>query len=127
MKFTTTYNFLMKDKFIEKNDEPSQTIPGEAYTIQEIFERSAGGLLDNTNANPIFYDDMDFDDVDFEKLKHLDLTEIKEIKRAVLDREIELKTIKDTEKEKQQDKRSKDKPIQTKTEEGTTEENDDKV
>lgn len=98
----------------EVNEQPSLTIPDEAYTIQEIFERSASGLIDTTQTRQGYYpDDSEFDDIDLEKISRLDFTEIEEHKLDLLENEIALfkkskEDVKESAKEKSDSNKSSD-------------------
>jgi len=69
----------------EFNDSPSMTVEGEAYTIQELYERSAGHLKEENIRQEIYDDDPTHDDVDYNEIRNADLTE----KQEALSNEIE--------------------------------------
>ena len=52
----------------------SVTVPGESYTIQELFQRSQSGI-DLPVRNQYYGDDSSLDDHDLEKINSLDLVE----------------------------------------------------
>jgi len=52
------------------NDLPSETVPDQVYTLRELFERQARGILTDVTVprEPIYYEDSDHDSPDYEKL-----------------------------------------------------------
>lgn len=64
------------DEFAEmSHEEPSITQPDQAYTIEQLMDRHRKGILTDLQIQKeaIFYDEMDFDSPDVEKLKDMDI------------------------------------------------------
>lgn len=90
MKIRTNYNRTADDHSYSKTEGDSLTVPNEAYTIREIYERSAGGLMSTQGLirDGYYPEESEFDDVDLEKISRLDFTEIQEEKLRLLNSEI---------------------------------------
>lgn len=82
-KYTTSENYEPSEKGCEKAccEKPSQTIPGEAKTVQEIIKRAQAGTPPVENKYPY----MDVEDVSrinkFYRPGTLDLTDIEELQK----------------------------------------------
>lgn len=78
------------------NVEPGVAVPGESYTVRELFDRMAKGL-DVGGGKDVTYDpEADFDSDDLEKLKDLDLFEQEQIRTEMAKGMVEKeKTIKE--------------------------------
>lgn len=80
IKFKSSYSFALEASCtaLEKVNKVSQTIQGEAYTIQELFAKYAQGTLDLEGKQPV-YNGLDLDQPDMEKVGNLDLVEKSEL------------------------------------------------
>lgn len=115
-KYTNPYNYKHHPSHYETPKGESVTIPGEAYTIQELYMRSMGGLLENFQQRGQYDGDPTFDDYDLSKIANLDFTELSEIQIELLQEEIN----KFNDSQKKKDKGTEDE----KTETSENEEND---
>lgn len=76
---------------MERNYDPSMTVPDDSYSIKELLEKHIrGSRIDDTLYRPEggYADGADYDSEDLEKLQHLDLfdreeklTELKELQK----------------------------------------------
>lgn len=73
----------------EENLEPSKTVKGEAYTIPELFRRSANGLGSPAAKVPIWDENPTHDDVDLDSLDRSDLTEQSEEYIKAINQDVE--------------------------------------
>lgn len=92
-KYVNDRNYTLEPKkgYMETTEGQSETIPGEAYTIQDIFERSRRGILPDAQVKQGLYnEDPTFDSLDMEKIRHLDFTEIDQAKLDILEEEIQI-------------------------------------
>lgn len=64
MKFLTAYNFDFSKVKGEDCSAPSLSQPDMAYTVYELFERFANGVMPAVSKVPVFEPDPDFDNVD---------------------------------------------------------------
>lgn len=60
---------------VENSEKPSLTLENEAYTIRELFERHAQGILPEYT-DMQYDDDPQFEDADFTRDPDVDLTDI---------------------------------------------------
>jgi len=68
----------------EKNNKPSQTVQGEAYTIQELLKKHANGIMPPVGLDPLYdHDEPTFEDDLTLRKPDLDLTDIEDIKNKV--------------------------------------------
>lgn len=102
MAFVNKYNYVKSEG--EKNDQPSETVPQQSFTVQEIYQRHQAGALEDIEKKAI-YDDVNegFNLSFIDEIK--DLTDIDRAKLRV-EKMIEQKTklrneIKKRKKEKQ--------------------------
>ena len=105
IEITNRLNYVPKDEFYTHPVGESKTVIGEAYTIQELYERASGGLIDSVYRNAEYDEDPEHDDIDLMKISDMDLTEIAEAKELLLKREVELSLDK-----KRQDKKGQEEP-----------------
>lgn len=69
---------------LEINDEPSVTIPDDAMSIQEIFNRSVAGGIPPERRNIAYFDTEDVELINhFNAPGALDLTDLDELQRKV--------------------------------------------
>lgn len=80
----------------EHQVEPSVTIPDEAYSIQELFERYANGCMPDILRNPVFQgdDNLNFDDYDAMEDGDFDLVDAQEQLNELNDRINESRRVK---------------------------------
>lgn len=64
------------------NEEPSQTVIGETWTIKELVERYQRGM-DVPSTEPNYVDVHDINQINSVFRKHLDLTDLDNLKRQV--------------------------------------------
>lgn len=69
---TRGYRSVLKPLF----NEPSITVPGESYTVRELFKRFAQGTAPAVGRQGNFNDTVDFDSDDLEKIQHQDLVDL---------------------------------------------------
>lgn len=74
-------NYKVVKANYEKPCGKSVTVPGEGYTVQQLFKRHKAGLLGDLGKNAS-YVGGDHDSEDLEKLPHKDLVEIDEFLEA---------------------------------------------
>jgi len=74
-----------KERHADIIDGVSMTIPDEAYTIQELFQRSAAGLGLNIRSNYLQEgtENAQFDDIDMEQLSKMDIHDAQEVVKNV--------------------------------------------
>lgn len=70
----------------EPHDPKSYTIPDDSFTIAELFTRMSTGrpMPGGIDKNPLFTESPTHADLDMEKIKHLDLTELAQVRQRVL-------------------------------------------
>jgi hypothetical protein len=64
------------------NEEPSQTVVGETWTIKELVERYQRGM-DVPSVEPNYVDVQDIDQINAVFRKHLDLTDLDNLRVQV--------------------------------------------
>lgn len=76
------HEFELTAQDVEKDHGPSVTVPSEAFTMREILEKFTTGLPNNVVVRDGVFDDedQDFDDIDLEKARELDLAEKQELR-----------------------------------------------
>lgn len=82
-KVRTMYNRTLRDQVLELNTMPSETIPDQSMSVEEIVRRFASGMPLN-GGEPLFADDDDSEDLDSVEgynLATLDLSELAELKQ----------------------------------------------
>lgn len=85
-KVRTQLTYVPRVQDLEINSGEVVTVPDEAYTVRELFERSASGLLGDAVKTDGSFVDQDLDaGFDVEKLKHMDLFEREEFLRGIAD------------------------------------------
>lgn len=97
----------------------SLTVSGEAYTVQELFERYAQGQIPNIRDNSYWEETSDFDSIDFNQLRYADPYEKAELLEEVKQKaEKAQKALKDwiSSKETEDEPTSKSKPKNPKSE-----------
>lgn len=67
----------------KESTEPSQTIPGEAYTIRELLTKFTRGVIPDVGKNMKFDDSEDFEDIDISRVPDFDLSDITEYKENI--------------------------------------------
>lgn len=108
---------LRKEHMETVKDKVSVTVPNEAVTVRQLFERMGQGVSTDRVKQPTGYvDEPDHDDPDLEKLKDYDLADLQEHRERLADtmvqKEDQLKQITATIKEKQQKLQDEAKEIQ---------------
>lgn len=63
--------------------QPSKTIVGESYTIQELLRKHTTGLMPQIAKEPIWIDDATFDSLDMQKINRADIQVKKELAKEV--------------------------------------------
>lgn len=59
----------------ERITQPTKTIQGEAYTIQELYRKFATGQIPPIHREGDYMDDVTFDDPDIRKVTDMDMVE----------------------------------------------------
>jgi len=76
IKMRTKYTYDHTKSEMEINLDPSLTVEGEAHTIRELFQRSAGQLADSIYRHEIpSLGEASHDDHDLEKVLQADMVE----------------------------------------------------
>ncbi len=65
----------------EVNLQPSMTIQGEAYTIQELLKKHSSGSMPDVGREPIYTDPIDIDTLDLSSFDRMDLAEQQEYQK----------------------------------------------
>lgn len=86
LQFRTNYNNLAPYKGAE-NNSPSQTIQGEAQTIQELFQRAAIQGHFPVENNEAFYNDLEIDEIHSMHRRGLDITDLVEHRKHLVEME----------------------------------------
>lgn len=73
----TQYNAHLFPKYHETITGPSQTVPDQALSLQELLLRHTRGLSLGATQHPVYMGDEDY----FPDLRKLDLSEIHELKK----------------------------------------------
>lgn len=68
----------------EKVEGESVTVPGQAYSVEELYQRALQGL--ETFGPPPENNDDDFNSIDFQRFQEMDLTERYEVAQEWADR-----------------------------------------
>lgn len=76
------HEFELTPEDVERDHGPSVTVPSEAFTMREILEKFTTGLPNNVVVRDGVFDDEDqeFDDIDLEKAREMDLAEKQELR-----------------------------------------------
>jgi len=90
MKFRTPYNYVCVKRDIETVKGVSLTVPGESYTIPELFDRFRSGMPLNVEREVYYDENADFDTDVRIHAPDLDLSDLDVIKGDV-DRVLEKK------------------------------------
>lgn len=77
---------------MEKNTLPSVTVPGESYTVQQLFQRMQNGLMPDIAKNGSFDSHASLDSDDIEKIAHLDLYERQQFQTELASQMLEKET-----------------------------------
>lgn len=120
-KFITEFSFTEKDINKEKRIGESMTIPGEAYTIAELYEKHKAGIMPDSlekqatyQENPTFnIEEKSIDLVDVEEKMDKQITLEQEIAREEMEKK-ETEEVKDKEKKEKEEKTEKDNEKQEK-------------
>lgn len=87
MIFRTPYTFELKESDCETIDSVSETIPDQALTVQQLYERHLMGTLGNVGRNDSYYElpdgSDDFDSYDPISDPSFDLTDAQAELRAL--------------------------------------------
>lgn len=95
IEFQTQWNFDPANWPGEINEEPSLTVPDQAYTVQELLEKFTSGGIPPVSLPGQYDDDPSFDDIDPTRLGDFDLADLTALqielaeKKATLDAYIE--------------------------------------
>jgi len=63
--------------------QPSKTIVGESYTIQELLRKHTTGLMPQIGKEPQWQEDANFDSLDMQKVNNADIYVKKELAKEV--------------------------------------------
>jgi len=112
MQYTTPSNYKnspthQKIRTEKPSDKPTQTVPGEALSIQQMFDKfSKGHPVLGTQRTPIYSENATHEDTDLEKLKDADLVDKEEYSRNLADKMKHLEKEIDANKAKEQAERA---------------------
>jgi len=67
------YNFEIKHEDNEKPYGPSETVPDQTMSLEQLLQRHINGIVIPNAKNPIWEEDMSHDSADLSKLNDLDL------------------------------------------------------
>lgn len=82
IQISTWLDYRFGKQHTEFNFGESVTVPGESMSIHEMLRRHGSGLIDSSAYRTGHYDDdPDYDDIDMNQVKDLDLFEKEEILR----------------------------------------------
>ncbi|QXP44138.1 MAG: hypothetical protein [Arizlama microvirus] len=80
--YQNTYNYLNHPG--EINNDESETIPGQAYEVEDILRRfTAGQPLNISNNIPQYVGSENFDDIDPTMDPNFDITDVEEITNQI--------------------------------------------
>lgn len=112
MKYKTWYNYKLNKEGMEKNGLPSETIPGQSYTIRELLEKFTHGVSPAVAKIPTYDPDQGFDDVDPTSAPDFDLADVtillEDIKQKQSERSEQIKQANITAKKDADAKKSDD-------------------
>ncbi len=99
-QFTSKWKFTPTS---EENNGKSETVQGEAYTVQELLNRHVQGLMPPVGLTPLYdHDEPTHDDYVGMRKPDFDLTDIDEIKAKVKDANQKITKAKNLKKAKQE-------------------------
>lgn len=91
MKIHNRMTEIGRTPYGEENTEPSQTIPSQSYTIQELLEKHTRGIVPQNVLRAASYtENPDWDSPDLGKLSRLDVTDKEVVKTRVKARQTNL-------------------------------------
>jgi len=97
--------------------QPSKTIVGESYTIQELLRKHTTGLMPQIGKEPVWQEDATFDSIDMQKLNNADIDVKrqlgKELKYEIEEKENEILEKKRQKKEAQEQKTASENAVKT--------------
>lgn len=110
--FTTPYNYTQEQG--EVNNDPSETIPNETYTIRELLEKHTRGVLPHgIHREGIYDENASLDSLDLPQTRQLDLVEqsqlIEQTKKTVDQLNALLKSEAENQKQKDEQQKASDK------------------
>ena len=78
--FINRYNYVPTEKycFEKENNEPSETVPDQSYTISEIITRFTGGILPNITRDVSYDDEPTFESDDITRRPDFDIVDAME-------------------------------------------------
>ncbi|WNK13225.1 MAG: hypothetical protein [Microvirus sp.] len=85
-RFTLAKDFVLLDEHLEHITGPSETVEGDAYTVQELIDRMNNGLIPDVQQNPQYDDDASHDSEDLEKISNMDPGERQEMLQSWTER-----------------------------------------
>lgn len=89
--FVSIYGYTLTKKRMEKvNTQKSETVKGQTYTIRQLVERAANGLIPVLKES-VWSENPHLNDHDLEKVSRMDLAEKQEIMEQTRERVHNLK------------------------------------
>lgn len=73
--FVNQYTYRFDTVENETITKPSMTVQGEAYSVQELYEKFSAGQVPSIYRAGTYSDDASFDDPDLRKVNDMDLDE----------------------------------------------------
>lgn len=104
-KIKTWWNFRLTSNMKYKTEGESLTIPDQSFTIEEILERFTRGIDPMLTKNPIWEDDVNFDDLPANY--NPDLADIDDAKNFIEEVETKKKKVKELKIQQEKDKDKK--------------------
>lgn len=105
-----------RSRYGEVNNSPSETVPSEAMTIRQIFDRFRKGLplgAQERRGGFALGDDADFDSPDLDKLRESDFVERDEFQERLMDQiAVKQSELKKRRQEETQRRQSEEKELQ---------------
>ena len=101
-KYRTQTTYKIKDSEKTTITDPSQTVQGEAYTIQELLQKHVNGIMPSVGLDPQYdHDDgAELDDDVTMRKPDLDLTDIDSMSEKVRETTNKIKKAKETKRKK---------------------------
>lgn len=82
LSFVTRQTYVQDEKHQELNTEESQTVVGQSMTVKELMEKHYKGTLNLKGIHREGYYEDEENEIDYEKLNRMDLTELDEVQEA---------------------------------------------
>jgi len=99
-KYRTQTTYKVKKSEQIKITEPSQSVAGEAYTIKELLEKHANGIMPQLTINDQYDNDPELDDDVTMRNPDLDLTDIDTMAEKVKKTQDKIKKASETKRRK---------------------------